>query len=128
MSDIRVVLGAVETTGSDGKPDKEMALGIKAANLKKSPMFAIPLSSAYLYADPKYLIEKSFFIAEFLGMFPDQFLVNRIADTILSYLPDLVRSKPLTDAPGKAFAEGELKIDGERIQQFEAYTGGGILT
>lgn len=128
MSDIRVIIGAVDITDADGKPDREVALGIKAANLKKSPMFAIPLSSAYLYADPKYLIEKSFFIAEFLGMFPDQFLVNRIADTILNYLPDLIRSKPLTDEPGQAFAEGELRIDGERIQQFEAFTGGGILT
>lgn len=101
-------------------------MGITKAAMGKHPIFAIPLSAAYKYADPQYLMAASFRIAEILRMTPDQFLINRIADMILNYLPDLIKARPVDDAPGRAFAEGEVRIDGERIEQFEAYTNGGI--
>lgn len=123
MSDITVQFGFVD----DGDSGKEPAMGIKRAVLGNTPIFAIPLSSAYKYADGEYLMKASFAIANFLGMFPDQFLINRIADLILNYLPDLIKSAPAKHEKGQAFAEGELRIDGERIEQFEAWTGGGLL-
>lgn len=128
MSDIYIRWGAVDLVDEDGKSYKEPAMGITRAVFgHTAPIFAIPLSSAYVYTDPKVLVEKSFKIAEFLGMFPDQFLINRIADTVMNYLPDLIRAKPIGEQRGQAFAEGEVRIDGERIEQFEAYTGGGIV-
>lgn len=80
-----------------------------------------------MYAEPDYLMASSFKIANFLGMFPDQFLINRIADLIMNYLPDLVKAKPIDTRKGQAFAEGEIRIDGDVIERFEAYTGGGIV-
>lgn len=127
MSDIYIRWGAVDLQTEDGRPYKEPAMGVTKAVLgHRAPIFAIPLSSAWLYAEPEYLVSSCFRIAEYLGMFPDQFLVSRIADLILNHLPDLIKAKPITDDPGRAFAEGEIRIDGERIEQFEAYTGGGI--
>lgn len=127
MSDIYVRWGAVDLVDDDGRPYKEYAMGITKARMGKQPIYAIPLSSAYLYADPQYLVKASFNIAEFLGMHPDQFLINRIADLILNYLPDLIASKPTTEGEGRAFAEGSLMIDGEELQRFEAHTNGVIL-
>jgi len=127
MSDIYIRWGAVDLVDDDGRPYKEPAMGVTRAALGKQPIFAIPLSSAWMYAEPDYLMASSFKIANFLGMFPDQFLINRIADLIMNYLPDLVKAKPIDARKGQAFAEGEIRIDGDVIERFEAYTGGGIV-
>lgn len=128
MSDIYVRWGAVDLIDEDGRTYKEPAMGITRAVFgHTAPIFAIPLSSAYVYSEPKTLVEKSFKIAEFLGMFPDQFLINRIADTIMNYLPDLLRAKPVGEQLGRAYGEGSVRIDGEEVERFEAYTGGGIV-
>lgn len=127
MSDIYIRWGAVDLVDENGRPYKEPAMGVTRAVLgHTAPIFAIPISSAWMYAEPDYLMQSSFKIANFLGMFPDQFLINRIADTIMNYLPDLLRAKPIGDQKGRAFAEGEVRIDGDVIERFEAYTGGGI--
>jgi len=126
MSDIYIRWGAVDLADPDGRPYREKAMGVTKIGRGRQPIFAIPLSSAYLYADPQYLMAASFKIASFLGMFPDAFLVNRIADRITNYIPDLIASLPVGEEDGRAFAEGEVRIDGEVVEQFEAYTGGGI--
>jgi hypothetical protein len=127
MSDVYVRWGAVDLISDEGHSYKEYAMGITRARFGKHPIFAIPLSSAWMYADSQYLVKASFKIAEFLNMHPDQFLINRIADLILGKLPDLIKSRPIGNGAGRAFAEGEVRIDGERIEQFEAYSNGDIV-
>lgn len=123
MSDLAVRFGHLPTEAG-----REPAMAIyPVRGGRRPPMFAIPLSSAYKYADPAYLMRASFGIAERLQMHPDQFLVNRIAGLILDNLDDLVKQRPAGPAPGRAFAEGELRVGGERIEQFEAHTNGVIL-
>jgi hypothetical protein len=128
MSDIYIRWGAVDMIDdATGRPYKEPAMGVtRTMHGHRAPIFAIPLSSAWAYAEPDYLMEASFKIASFLGMFPDQFLINRIADLISNYLPDLIKAKPIGDEKGVAYGEGKLMIEGEEVERFEVYTGGGI--
>lgn len=127
MSDIYIRWGHVDQIDEDGKPYKEPAMGLTRAVLgHRAPIFAIPLSAAYLYDDPQYMMTAAFKIAEVLEMFPDQFLINRIADTILNYLPDLIKAKPANEGDGRAYGEGVLKIGGDEIERFEMYTNGAI--
>lgn len=126
MSDVMIRWGSVDVEDAHGHRRKEPAMGITRAAMGKQPMFAIPLGAAWKYTDPDYLIKQAFQVASHLQMFPDRFLINRIADLIMNYLPDLVRAKPPTEEKGRAFAEGIVRIDGEEIERFEAYTGGGI--
>lgn len=127
MSDITIRWGSVDLIDeATGRPYQEPAMGITRAALGRQPIFAIPLSAAWKYNEPEYLMKAAFEIATKLDMFPDQFLINRICDLILNYLPDLVKAKPAAEHKGQAFGEGELRIDGERIEQFEVYTGGGV--
>lgn len=127
MSDITIKWGYVDVTSTDGGIIKEPAMGIKPTKLGRTPIFAIPLSSAYKYADSEYLMKASFAIAEFLGMFPDAFLINRIADTILNYLPDLIKKRPYQHNIGDECGEGYIMADGEIIDYFGVTTGGGVL-
>jgi hypothetical protein len=117
MSDISIRLGYVDVIDHTGERVKEAALGLKRATLDKSPLFAIPLSNAWLYNEPEYMAHATINIATFLGMFPDTFLCKRIANLILDYLPDLINSKPYDVPIGKECGEGKLVINGE-IQHF----------
>ena len=126
MSDISVKFGYVDLVDDDGSIKKEPAMGIRQAVLGKTPIFAIPLESAWKYAEPEYLMAASFKIAEFLGMFPDAFLINRIADTILNHIPDLIKQRPFTAAEGKENGEGKIMFHGE-VEHFGVTTTGGIL-
>lgn len=127
MSDLYIRWGSVDMIDDEGHAYKEPAMGITRAAMGKQPIFAIPLSAAYLYNEPDYVMEASFRIANFLGMFPDQFLINRIADLILNYLPDLVKSKLPGEDQGRAYGEGSLRIEGEEIERFEVHTNGGVV-
>ena len=126
MSDITIQWGYVDVDHGDG-PVSEPAMGIKPARLGRVPIFAIPLSSAYRYADGAYLMKVSFRIAECLGMFPDAFLINRIADLILNYLPDLIGKRMHESVAGRECGEGKVFHDGELIEHFGVTTSGGIL-
>lgn len=126
MSDITPIFGYVDVTDASGKKSKEMALGIKRAMLGKTPIFAIPLSSAWLYNEPEYMARATRNIAEFLGMFPDTFLLTRIAQLILNYLPDLIESKPFDAQKGQECGEGKLTMDG-KTEYFGITTTGRIL-
>lgn len=127
MSDIAHHFGYVDVTGDDGKPRKEMALGIKRAAMGKQPIFAIPLSSAWMYNEPEYMAGRCFAIADFLGMFPDAFLMKRIANLILNYLPDLVASKPYENSEqGSECGVGAIIINGEK-QHFAMTNTGRII-
>ncbi len=124
MTDIAVRFGFVDVD----EKEREPAMGLYPVRRGRPPMFAIPLSSAYKYTDAKYLAETSFKIAEMFGMHPDQFIINRIADTILSNIDALIKHvDPEEQHNGQAFAEGAVKIDGDTVQQFEAYTDGRIV-
>ena len=124
MADVAVRFGAVD----DGKDGKEPAMGLYNPRQSTRNMYAIPLSAAHKYTDQGYLLRASFAIAQYLNMFPDQFLVNRIADTIVNNLETLVKHKPVgLDDKGEAFAEGEIRVNGERIEQFEAWTNGDVV-
>lgn len=126
MSDITCQFGYVDIETETGW-QKEPAIGIKPAKLGRVPIYAIPLSSAYLYADSQYLMRASFNVATFLGMFPDAFLINRIADLILSRLPDLIRMKPFRQELGSEIGEGRLFHDGDVVEHFGITTGGMVL-
>lgn len=126
MSDIAHRFGFVDLHDIGEDPRREPALGIYPIKPGRVPIFAIPLSSAYKYADPKYLMETSFKIAEMFGMHPDMFIINRIADLIMNWMPELVHHLPATDPRGIPCAEGSVRVDGEIIEQFEAYTNGDI--
>jgi hypothetical protein len=123
-TDIGVRFGAVDA--EDG--GKEPAMGLYNQRQQRAAMYAIPLSSAYKYADQGYLLRASFAIAQYLGMFPDRFLVDRIATTILDNLDSLIRHRPvgLDLEEGSVFGEGEIRIDGEVADQFEANTNGTV--
>jgi len=124
MSDIGVRFGAVPTE----EGEKEPAMGLYNLRKQYDAMYAIPLSCAYKYADQGYLLRASFAIAQYLGMYPDRFLVDRIADTILNNLDSLVRHRPvgLDVGEGEVFGEGEIRVDGEVVDQFEANTNGTV--
>ncbi len=127
MSDISHRFGFVDTPNNDGQPTREPALGIFPVKMGRVPIFAIPLSSAYKYTDPKYMMETCFKIAEMFNMHPDAFIVNRIADLIMNWMPELIHHLPPGDERGEAFAEGEVRIDGEVIERFEAHTNGDVV-
>lgn len=122
MSDIGVRFGQVPT-----ETGKEPAMGLYNIRQSRKSMFAIPLSCAYKYTDQAYLMRAAFAIAQYLQMFPDAFLINRIADTILSNLDTLIAQKPAEKSEGQAFGEGKLMVDGETLGEFEAYTNGDII-
>lgn len=126
MSDIAIRFGFVETKDSDGDLKKEPAMGLYPVRSGAIPMYAIPLSSAYKYAEPGYLLASAFGIAEFFSMFPDQFLVNRIADLILNYLPDLIRMRPAPEEEGEVNGEGVIILNGDRMT-FGTTTTGGVV-
>jgi hypothetical protein len=127
-SDVTIQWGFVDLYDDDGEKTTEPAMGIRKATLGgRKSIYAIPLSSAYKYADVKYLMEASFNVATFLGMSPDQFLINRIADLILNYLPDLVRKAPKEEDEGVECGEGILSVDGEIVSNFGLMSGGGII-
>lgn len=128
MSDITVKMGFVDVYNEDGKAKKEMAIGIMPITLRPNPpIFAIPLSSAWLYNEPEYMARATRNIAEYLGMFPDVFLMKRIAGLILDYLPDLIGSKPfITDSIGSECGEGKM-IDGDVIEHFAITTNGSVI-
>ena len=129
MSDITSKFGYVNTYDADGQQRTEPAMGIVPVRRGQNlPVYAIPLSLAYQYADGEVLISKSFHIAQVLGFFPDRFIVNRIADLILNYLPDLIKMRPYENkAKGKENGEGKVMIDGEVVSMFGTTTTGGIL-
>jgi hypothetical protein len=122
MSDIAVRFGFVP----DGE-GKEPAMGLYNVRQSGQAQWAIPLSAAFKYTDQEYLMRTSFAIAQYLGMFPDAFLINRIADTILNNLDALIKQKPAGKGEGRAFGEGKMMVDGETIGEFEAYTNGDIV-
>jgi hypothetical protein len=127
MSDITHEFAYVTLTDELGKKHKEMALGIKrVAPLGMSPVFAIPLSSAWLYAEPEYMARATRKIAEFLGMLPDMFLMKRIADLILNYLPDLVASAPYVESQGVEIGEGKITIN-DVAQHFAVTSTGKVM-
>lgn len=123
MSDVAVRFGYVE----DEEGRREPAMGIYSILHSSRAQFAIPLSSAYKYTDQGYLLRASFTVAQYLGMFPDQFLVNRIADTILDNMDTLVKYRPAEKEEGQAFGEAKLVVDGEVLGEFEAHTNGDII-
>jgi hypothetical protein len=127
--DITQRFGYVNTYDVDGNQRTEPAMGIIPARIGKNlPVYAIPLSLAYQYADAETLIKKSFHIAQVLGFSPDQFIVNRIADLILNYLPDLIKMRPYENKEqGKENGEGKLMADGEVISLFGTTTTGQVL-
>jgi hypothetical protein len=129
MSDITQKFGYVNTYDADGHRKTEPALGITPVRIGKNlPVYAIPLSLAYQYADAATLVSKSFHIAEVLGFFPDRSIVGRISDVILNYLPDLVKMRPYENKEqGKENGEGKVLIDGEVISLFGTTTEGQIL-
>jgi hypothetical protein len=127
MSDITFQFGFVDVVDEDGLSNKEPALGIKPAKLGRVPIFAIPISSAWAYYEPDYLMKACFDIATFLNMFPDQFLINRIADTITNNIPDLIKQKPFIAGQGKECGEGKLTLGGDQIINFGITDTGGVL-
>ena len=127
MSDVTHQFAYVNIYDENGKVTKEMALGIKNATIRgKSPVFAIPLSSAWLYNEPEYMARAVRNIAEFLGMFPDAFLMKRIANLILNYLPDLINSVPYEEQQGVEMGEGKIIINGD-VQHFGVTTTGKVI-
>ena len=124
MADIAVRFGFVPTADKQGK---EPGMGIYNVRQSSRSQYVIPLSSAYKYVDQAYLMRASFAIAQYLEMFPDAFLVNRIADTILSNLDELIRHRPADKEDGHAIGEGKIVIDGETIGEFEAHTNGDVI-
>jgi hypothetical protein len=129
MSDITTRFGYVNTYDSDGHQRTEPAMGIVPVRIGQNlPVYAIPLSLAYQYADAETLIKKSFHIAEVIGFSPDRFIVNRISDLILNYLPDLVNMRPYGNAEkGKENGEGKVIIDGDVVSVFGTTTTGQVL-
>lgn len=129
MSDITTRFGYVNTYDSDGHQRTEPAMGIVPVRIGQNlPVYAIPLSLAYQYADVETLIKKSFHIAELLGFSPDRFIVNRISDLILNYLPDLIKMRPYENKElGKENGEGKLMANGEVISLFGTTTTGQVL-
>ena len=123
MSDVAVRFGYVE----DEEGEREPAMGIYSTEHSSRSQFAIPLSSLYKYTDQPYLLRASFAIAQYLNMFPDQFLVNRIADTILNNIDTLVKYLPAEKEEGYAFGEGKVVVDGEVLGEFEALTNGDVI-
>lgn len=128
-NDIGLRFGYVKTYDIDGQEREEPAMGLYPSGRKQNPpVFAIPLSSAYLYAENDTLLKKSFQIAEFFNFFPDRFTVNRIADLILNYLPDLITMKPFVQADkGREIGEGKARINGDVVSDFGITSTGGIL-
>ncbi len=124
MSDIAVRFGFVP---SEDKQGKEPGMGLYNVRQSTKSQFVIPLSSAFKYADEAYLMRSSFAIAQYLEMFPDAFLINRIADTILNNLDELIKHKPAEKEEGRAFGEGKIVIDGETLGEFEAHTNGDVI-
>jgi hypothetical protein len=129
MSDISTKFGYVNTYDADGHQETEPALGITPIRIGKNlPVYAIPLSLAYQYADAETLASKSFHIAEVLGFFPDRSIASRISDVILNYLPDLIKMSPYENKDqGKENGEGKVLIDGEVVSLFGTTTSGQIL-
>jgi hypothetical protein len=129
MGDITTRFGYVNTYDVDGHKRTEPAMGIVPVRRGQNlPVYAIPLSVAYQYADGETLVKKSFHIAEVLGFFPDRFIASRIADIILNYLPDLIKMRPYENkAQGKENGEGKVIIDGEVVSMFGTTTSGQIL-
>lgn len=129
MSDIDIRFGYVNTQDSQGFDSTEPALAIVPKRLGSNlPTYAIPLSSAYKYADGEYLIKSAFNAANHLQMFPDRFLVYRIADLILIYLPDLIKMKPFAKkGSARENGEGKVLIDGDVVSHFGITESDGIL-
>jgi len=123
MSDIAVRFGFIH----DEDGDREPAMGIYNVRNNRKAMYAIPLSSAYKYTDQAYMMRACFAISQYLQMHPDAFLINRIADTILSNLDTLIIQRPAGKEEGEVFGEGKVIVEGETIGEFEAYTNGDIV-
>lgn len=130
MSDIAVRFGYVPVQDSDDPHSREPAFGIyssRFANQREKAMWAIPLSSAYKYTDSSYMMRACFAIAQFLGMQPDQFLINRISSTIEDNLTQLLLSKPAGEVDGQEYGEVELKIDDQVVSEFAVKNNGEMV-
>lgn len=86
--------------------------------------FAIPLDSAYDYAETGHLIEKAALAADLMGFGSDRQTIHRIASIINDALPDLLSMPP---EPGSVDTFGprqgeEVKftIDGTTVAEFGA--------
>jgi hypothetical protein len=110
MSDIAVKLGYVPVIQDDGTTEYEPALSVQTRRLG-SPVWAIPLSNAYIYGDEKTLCQKAFAMAQFFRMYPDRWLIYRIMDAVLNWLPDLIKMKPYQEIlDSQAKQTGEIKV------------------
>ena len=130
MSDIAVKFGYIPTEESDNRVDREPAMGIynsRFGNQRNNAMWAIPLDAAYKYTDSKYLMRACFAIAQFLGMQPDQFLINRIASKIEDGLQTLLTMKPAEELEGQEYGEVELKIEDQVVSEFAVKTNGEMI-
>jgi len=86
--------------------------------------FAIPLDSAYDYAEDARLIEKAALAADLMGYGADRPTIHRIASVINDALPDLLAMPPepgSVDSFGPRHGE-EVKfmVDGQTVAEFGA--------
>jgi hypothetical protein len=94
----------------------------------KRSAFVIPLKMAYLYAESKsgepshYLMQRSFLIADHLGLDTEKSTIRNIVDAILDGIPDLIGMMPLDTSltmkqiEQKAEKHGLVaKLDGKTI-------------
>lgn len=128
MSDITYEIAYVTTQDEKGRKTIEPALGIKKVmSYGMSPVYAIPLSRAWVFNEPEYMAREVYLIAKFLNMFADSFLLYRIAKLILEQgIPDLINAKPYTQELGKECGEGKLIIN-DQIQHFGITTTGKVI-
>jgi hypothetical protein len=110
---------------SEAKEDTEPCLVIVPRYRPPSSVkpCVIALSSAYKYADVKYLVNAAKHIAQCLGFEDSMTRTHKIADMIHSHLPDLV-SMPVDPQEAVTGAFVELKTGDGRsktleLQEFE---------
>jgi hypothetical protein len=78
--------------------------------------FAIPLESAFDYAEDMHLVEKSTLACDLMGFGTDKSMVMRLARLINDSLPDLLHMPPAKiERPRETQGELVVKMDGQTI-------------
>lgn len=115
------VIGDIVVSYQWVNDEPAMILWPKIKRLGTKGAFVLGLSSAYLYADMRYLVQKSAQAAEFIGMDSSKFTINRIATIILEGLEDLIHMPPqpigMTKAQEQEIGEAKIMVNGETIME-----------
>lgn len=103
-----------------GEDDSEPAMVLMAAHRKSRPCI-IPLSDAYLYDDPEYLLQASMAFSEGLGFQDSMSKTYQIATAINDHIDDLVRMPDRPSFGSKVVAEARMMDNSGRVVETEVH-------